>query len=171
MSVQDTRREALDAGQARGPVFILAMMLLAETTPSGAADLNTNLEPGVVTIAPKCQEFAATADFDCGAAITDLESLPVSIVAYYNPPTDTIVRTAIAGTSHTTPATKPESRAFYATDAAIQAALPAHVPDDMWTMIGTVVFDRSGATVNQYNDHTTRSFELDPATKFTSADW
>lgn len=171
MAKLDTRREALDAGESAGMISILAMLLAAPTTGSGVADLNVNVGEGVAVLPPKCQQFDAQADFDCGNAIIDGESLPVSIVAYYNPPTDAIVLTAVPGTSHTTPATKPESRAYYATDDEIEAAIPAHVPSDMWTVVGTEVFARAAAVVTQYHDHTTRSFGLDPAEKFTAVDW
>lgn len=171
MSKLDTRREALDAGEAAGIVSILALLLAAPTTGSGIADLNVNLGEGVVVLPPKCQQVDAVADFDCGSAITDGESLPVAIVAYYNPPTDAIVITAVPGTSHTTPATKPESRAYYPTDAQIEAAIPAHVPSDMYTVIGVEVFARAAAVVTQYHDHSVRSFGLNPSDKFTSADW
>ena len=170
MPVLDTRREALNTEIVRGHPRVEGLHTAAPTTPSGAADLNVNLQSGTVVLPPKAQQFAPQADFDCGAAITDGETLPVSIVAYYFPGSDKILMAAVPGTSHATPATPQESRAYYASDATIEAAIPSTVDPHMYTVVCVEVFSRAGSTVTQYTDEIPRSYGLDPSEKLTAGD-
>jgi len=162
MSTLDNRQEALGPEAPQGVVRVDDSMKLAdETTPSTAVLLNVNISAGVIVIAPKVQQFNLEADFLCGTAITDLNSKPIAIVAAYNPAIDSIVRIPVAGTEHLTPAAPADSRAYYPTEAEIQAALPADIDSDHgWTLVGVAVFKRAGATVTQHYDHAVRSWGL-----------
>lgn len=166
MSQLDTRQDSLNSAQQRGIPFILLMVLAMPTTASTTTDLNVNLDGGVAVIPPHVSQKAAVADFDCGAAIVDGESLPVTIVAYFSPAMQAILQTGVEGTSHTTPAADTDSRAYYATDAEIEAALPTDVEDTQYTVIGVAIFKRSGSTVTQVHDLAPRSYGLEEATKY-----
>lgn len=168
--ILDDRREALDAQAVLGPVRVDdSLKLKAPTTGSTTSDLNVDTDAGVVVIAGKVQQFNAKADIDCGSSITDGESLPVAVVAYYNPDIDKIVIGTVTGTSHTTPAAEADSRAYYPSDATIEASIPEAVGKN-YTHIGVVVFKRATTTITQHIDHTVRSYGVVPASKLGAGD-
>ena len=163
MPTLDNRQEALGPEAPQGAVRVDdAMKITDPTTPSTTTDLNVNVGAGVIAISPKVQQFQETVDLDCGDAITASSSLPVAIVAAYNPAINSMILLPVAGTEHATPATPQESRAYYPTLEQYAAALPEAVDEDHgWTLVGVVVFARDAATtVTQHYDHAVRSWGL-----------